>query len=106
MGFGRKLWRPGAAIVLLATAGVGAAAPFEPLIVTQLADPETKLQISTASEKSGAPDGDIGDFSRAISEAVRTQQQSVKARCKSANTVSRPIVARWAWEASCGYQRH
>jgi hypothetical protein len=64
------------------------------------------LQISTASSNIGGPDGDIDDFSRAVSEALRQQQQSTEVRCPSANSVSGSIAARWAWEARCRYKRY
>jgi hypothetical protein len=106
MGFWREIGRPGAAIALLVTGAGGTAEPAEPLTVTQLGDPESELQISTASSNIGSPDRDIGNFSRAVSEAVRTQQQSIEVRCQSANKGTGPVATRWAWEARCRYQRY
>ena len=106
MGFGREIARLGAGIALLVTAAAVTAEPAEPLTVTQLGDPESKLQISTASSNIGAPDGDIDSFSRAVSEAVRIQQQSIEDRCQSANKGAVSIAARSAWDARCRYQRY
>src|SRR5258708_6453081 len=106
VGFGRKIARAGAGVALLLSAAAVAAEPAEPLSVTKLGDPETKLQISTASDNIGAPDGDTDEFSRAVSEAVRAQQQSVEARCQSMNRPTGPIAVRWAWEARCRYRRY
>ena len=106
MGFGRKIWRSGAAIALLLTAAAATAEPAEPLTVTQLGDPETKLQIVNASDNIGVPQGDTDEFSRAISGAVREQQQSTEAQCQATNRVTGSIAARWAWEARCRYRRY
>jgi hypothetical protein len=106
MGFGRKIARSSAGIALLLSAAAGAAQPAEPLTVTRLGDPEMNLQISTASDNIGASDGDTGEFSRAISQAVRAQQQSVEAQCQATNRPTGPIAVRWAWEARCRYRRY
>jgi hypothetical protein len=92
--------------VLLASAARGVAEPAEPLTVTRLGDSESKLLISTASGTIDGAGGEVDDFSRAITEAVRRQQQSIEARCPSANRVSGSIAARWAWEARCRYKRY
>lgn len=106
VGFGRKIARSGAGIALLLSAAAGAAEPAEPLTVTKLGDPETKLLISTASDNVGVPDGDTDEFGRAVSEAVRAQQQSVGARCQSMDRLTGSIAVRWAWEARCRYRRY
>jgi hypothetical protein len=106
MGFGRKIWLSGAGIALLLIGAAANAEPTEPLTVTKLGDPEGKLLISTASDNIGVPQGNTDDFSRAISDAVRTQQQSTEAQCQSANRVTGSIAARWAWEARCRYTRY
>jgi hypothetical protein len=92
--------------VLLVSAAASTAEPAEPLTVTKLGDPESKLLISSASDNIGVPQGDTDEFGRAISEAVRTQQQSIEARCQVTNRTTGPIAARWAWEARCRYRRY
>lgn len=106
MGFGWEIGEAGAAIALLVTAAVGTAEPAEPLTVTQLADSESKLLITTASGDIGNPVTGADDFSRAVGDAVRSQQQSIAAQCQSANRAAGPIAARWAWEAHCRYRRY
>ena len=106
VGYRRRIAQSGAGIALLLSAAARAAEPSEPLTVTKLGDSESKLQISTASSNIGGADGDIDNFSRAVSEAVRTQRQSIEATCQSANRGIGPIAARWAWEARCRYQRY
>jgi hypothetical protein len=92
------------ALGLLLSAAVGAAEPAEPLTVTRLPDAEKELLVSAASDN--APESDSGQFSRAINDAVRAEQQSAQARCRSVPTASSPIAARWAWEARCRYKRY
>jgi len=91
---------------MLLSAAAGSAEPSEPLTVTSLGDSESKLLISSASDNIGTPDADAGEFSRAIGNAVRTQQQSIEARCQSVDRSSGPIAARAAWEARCRYRRY
>jgi len=90
---------------MLCAAG-SAAEPAEPLKVTRLGDPESELQISAASDSIGAPDRDRDAFGRAISEAVRSQQQSIRANCQAAPMAKSSFDARWAWEARCRYRRY
>jgi hypothetical protein len=106
VGCGRKIARFGAVLALALSGAVKAAEPAEPLTVTKLGDTETKLLISSASDNIGTPDGAAGEFSRAISETVRAQQQSIEARCQSADRASGPVAVRWAWEARCRYRRY
>src|SRR3954447_3701645 len=105
-GYRRKIAQSAATFALLLSAAAGAADPAEPLTVTKLGDSESKLLISSVSDNVGAPDGDAGEFSRAISETVRAQQQSIEARCQSVDRASGPIATRWAWEARCRYRRY
>jgi hypothetical protein len=105
VGFGQEIWRLGAGIALLLSAAAAAAGRPEPLTVTQLGEPERELQIS-ASRNIDGPDGEIYDFSRAVSEALRAQKQSIEGRCSSARRDFGTIAARWAWEARCRYQRY
>ena len=91
------------AVVLALSAPARASEPAKPLTVTRLPDAE-KLLVSTASD--GAPEDDTAQFSRAVSDAVRAQQQSAQAACQSVPTASSPLAARWAWEARCRYKRY
>ena len=106
MGRGRRLSRSCAALALLLSVAANAAEPAEPLKVARLGDPESELQFSAASDIIGVPASDSDEFGRAVSEAVRIQQQSMQASCESRSTVNRPIAARWAWEARCRYRRY
>lgn len=94
VGFGRKIARSGAGIALLLNAAAGAAEPAEPLTVTKLGDPEARLQISTASDSIGTPDGDTDEFgprgqrsgSRAAAigrSAVSVDGQADRVHCRS-----------------------
>src|SRR5438445_32118 len=95
VGYRRRIAQSGAGIALLLSAAARAAEPSEPLTVTKLGDSESKLLISSSSGNIGTPDGDTDEFSRAISEAVRSQQQSVEARCQSVDRASGPVAVRW-----------
>ena len=103
MHFGRTIGRSIAAIALLASAAGAIAEPREPLTVTQLGDPESELRVATIGNVDGP---DLDAFSRAVSDAVRRQQQSVEEQCRSAPTSSGSIAAKWAREASCRYRRY
>jgi len=102
----RKIAQPAATFALLLSAAAHPAEPSEPLSVTRLGDPESKLLISSASDNIVTPNAHTGEFSRAISETVRAQQQSIEARCQSVDRASGPIATRWAWEARCRYRRY
>jgi len=83
-----------------------AAEPAEPLKVTRLGNPESELQISAASDSIGSPDRDCDAVGRAVSDAIRAQQQSIQADCQAASTAKSSIAARWAREARCRYRRY
>lgn len=80
------------------------AEPAEPLTVTRLPAAEKLLVTSAASDST--PEGDTGQFSRAVSDAVRAQQQSMQANCQAVPAANSPVAARWAWEARCRYKRY
>ena len=108
MAFKLKAWLAIAGMALLSVAAGAGAESREPLSITQLPEPEFLLQPSGAS---GAIDGAISadnmdSFSRAINEAVRLQQQSIAAQCRSASRGTGSMAAQWAWEAHCRYQRY
>ena len=103
MGYLRTIARPCAPLALLLGTSVIAAEP-EPLTVTRLPDAEKLLLTSAASDST--PEGDTSEFSRAVSEAVRVQQQSISANCRSAPAKNSSIAARWDWEARCRYKRY
>ena len=106
MGYVSKIASFGAALALALSAAVRAAEPAEPLTVTRLPDAEKLLLTSAASDDAGTSDRDTGQFSRAVSEAVRLQQQSMQSSCQSVPTARSSVTARWAWEARCRYKRY
>ena len=106
MGYLRTIARSGAPLALVLSAAVSAAEPAEPLTVTRLPDAEKLMLVSAASDNVGQPDGDTGEFSRAVSEAVRAQQQAIQANCRTAPTKNSSVAVRWAWEAHCRYKRY
>ena len=92
------------AFALMLGTAAAAAEPAEPLTVTRLPDAEKLLVTSAVSDNT--PDDAAGQFSRAITDAMRAQRQSIQANCESAPAASSPIAARWAWEARCRYKRY
>jgi len=93
------------AFALMLGTAAAAAEPAEPLTVTRLPDAE-KLLVTSAVSDNTPDDADTGQFSRAITDAMRAQRQSIQANCESAPAASSPIAARWAWEARCRYKRY
>ena len=101
--------------LLLGGASAARAAPAEPLVVTQLADPdpnyvppESERQAGTRSTRvDAAPvmDAAMQDFGRAIGQAALLQRQAIRAKCNSSDPVPSDGAARWAWEANCRYLR-
>lgn len=97
-------------------AGPAVSASREPLIVTKLADPDPNFVPQKASADletgaGGASDGPaldqaMQDFGRAIGQAVRIEQQATEARCRSGEPAGASEADRFAWAASCRYQRH
>lgn len=100
----------------LAGAAPARSEPPEPLVITQLPDPEP-TSMSVGAEKRGAMrahDGDenpaldqaILDFGRAIGQATRVQEEAIEARCKSGEPSGGNLVDRLSWAANCRYQRY
>ena len=105
MGFKRTI---GWAVPTLASLSSAAlAAEREPLSITTFREGEAALQpVGIRDEAPRQAAFDIEAFSRAVSEAIRVQQQSIEAKCRSADRHAGTIAARWAWEASCRYPRY
>jgi hypothetical protein len=107
MGYKREIRTMVLGLALLVVGAESTAEPTEPLKVTQLGVSEAELLTPvSASIADSSANGDIGNFGRAISEAVREQQQSIEDRCRSKARGSGQVAARWAWEASCRYRRY
>ena len=100
--------------LLLGVARSAEAAPSEPLVVTELADPDPNY-VPQSEQQHGkrlrgndaAPvlDEAMQDFGRAIGQAAFLQRQSIQAKCNSSAPVPQGGSARWAWEANCRYER-
>jgi hypothetical protein len=116
MGFVRKIL-PAAAIVAVFAASMASAAEApEPLIVTQLADPDPNYvpppelrhgqRYAAPEDESPAIDAAMADFGRALGQAVLVQQLMIEQRCKSSEASAASGTDRLAWEAACKYTRH
>jgi hypothetical protein len=107
MGYKREIGHMVLGLALLVVGAGATAEPTEPLKVTQLGDSEAKLLTTvSANIADSSTADDIGNFGRAVAEAVRDQQQSIEDRCRSKARGSGKVAARWAWEASCRYRRY
>jgi hypothetical protein len=85
-------------------AGAATAAPPEPLVIEQLADPDATF-ITVGADLRSAPDEAMQSFSRAVAEATLLQQQAIQAKCSSVRAPAASAVERYAWEANCRYRR-
>jgi hypothetical protein len=93
------------------------AAPKEPLVVTQMADPDpyfvpTRVEGRRDRDTAGEADGNsrieeaMQTFGRAIGQAALVEQQQIEAKCRQGETESATPEQRFAWAASCRYSRH
>lgn len=108
MGFGRNIGQSAVGIALLVAGASAGAAPAEPLIITRLHDP-TLISLSD-----GAPDPSSEQsldeaakrVSRALSEALQSDQQAIDHACRSRSDASGGSQNHWGWQAACIYRRH
>ena len=92
--------------------GVALAAPAEPLIVTQLADPDPNFvpegpHSAWKRSREAMPrlDASMEAFGRAIGQAALVEQQAIEERCRNAAPAAASATDRFAWAASCRYTR-
>jgi hypothetical protein len=116
MGFERNIRRLAVAIALLGASCAAAAQP-ERLIVTQLPDPDPDYVPPPPESKGNArQNGDadenatidhaMEDFGRAIGQAGLVIRQKAEARCREGIPADLSAEQRFAYEASCRYQRY
>lgn len=106
MGFKRKMGEASLGLALVASSvGVRATTAAEPLVVTQLSDPETRLVAVDGSSPDSALDVTMASFAQAISRSVVAEEQAAKARCISGAAIPATHAARLSWEAYCRYRR-
>lgn len=106
------------AVALMFSAAPVLAGPREPLIVTQMADPdpyfvpssseakEHKMNASAESDENARIEEAMQDFGRAIGQAAMVEKQQIEARCRSGQPETATPEQRFAWAASCRYVRH
>jgi len=95
------------------------AAPPEPLVVTQLADPDPNYvpppleprhgkRNSDAVDENPTLDGAMREFGQALGQAAMVQQQAIEERCRTRapDQASASAQSRFAWAAACSYTRH
>ena len=99
--------------VAMLPGGVALAAPAEPLIVTQLADPDPNFvpegshSATWKRSREAMPrlDASMEAFGRAIGQAALVEQQAIEERCRNAAPAAASATDRFAWAASCRYTR-
>ena len=116
MGFGRNIICLVLGATLAAAPAAGAPRP-EPLIVTQLPDPDPNYIPPARAPKGDALKSDdadedpsieqaMQDFGRAIGQAGIVMRQKAEARCREGVPADVSAEQRYAWEATCRYQRY
>jgi len=113
MGFARNILGVAAALTLPVGASA-VAAPPEPLVVTQLPDPdpnyvpppELKGEARSQQEADESIDQAMEGFGRAVGQAALVIRQKTAARCREGMPADVTPEQRFAWEASCRYQRY
>ena len=104
MGLERKLRRSAIAVVLLFGANGAVAAAREPLIVTELSDPNLVPLAGSEPSSERSPDDAARRFSLAVAQAIQSEQRSIEQACRSRTTPDG--AARFDWRANCLYRRH
>jgi hypothetical protein len=119
MGYRKDIAQALCATALLCAGGpLQSAQPQrEPLVVTELSDPEPVPPVSprpklTLTRLAGADQGELAvdraieDLGRALNDALAAQQQATEARCRSGQPEGSSSVDRFDWAAHCRYRRH
>jgi len=100
----RKLRRSAIAVALLFIASGAVAAAREPLVVTELPDPNLVPLAGSERTSTQSPDDAARRFSLAVAQAIQSEQRSIEQACRSRTTQNG--AARFDWQANCLYRRH
>jgi hypothetical protein len=106
VGFERKLKMSAFAIALLLDASGAAAASPEPLIVTELPDPNLIPLGAAKHSDEQSLDAAALRFSLAIAQALQSEQRSMEQACHTGVPAAASRAARFDWQANCLYRRH
>jgi hypothetical protein len=117
MRFDRNIVRAAMALMLLLGGSVACAAPPEPLIVTRLPDPDPNYiapppdpqgsdRRTDDADDSQSIDQAMQTFGRAMGQATLLVREKAAARCQDRIPADASAEQRYAWEASCRYQRY
>ncbi len=96
------------ASTLLAAAAAAVPGPKEPLVVTQMADPD-RYFVARRTDDAGDNariEGAMQSFGRALQEAALITRQQMQAKCSHGQHGAETPEQRFAWAAGCGYSRH
>ena len=97
-------------------ASAALAGPAEPLVVTQLPDPDpnyvrqpSAIRADSRVKKAGdddAIDEAMQDFGRGLGQAALVMRQKMEAQCREAVPANVTPEQRFTYEASCRYHRY
>ena len=89
-----------------------AAGAKEPLIITKASDGGALLLAGAnmsvtpvETSESSSVDQAINNFSSAVAEALRADQQAIQTACKASKPPNPGTAAAWEWGARCSYVR-
>ena len=116
MGFSRVFAGLAFSAALAGGEAPARSSPAEPLVVTQLPDPDPHYIASSSAKRKAmrVPDDEedpvldrsMQDFGQAIGQATQLQEQAIEARCKEGEPSGGNSLDRLTWAANCMYQRH
>ena len=117
MRFGRSIFHLAVCLALPLGASAAIAAPGEPLVVTQLPDPDPNYvpppsELKADSGKSAKADDNetidqaMQDFGRGIGQAALVMRQKMEAQCREAIPATATPEQHFTYEANCRYHRY
>jgi hypothetical protein len=104
--FERKFRTSALATALLLGASGAVAAAREPLIVTELRDPNLIPLAGTGRSVEQSLDDATRRFSLAIAQAIESDQRMMDRACRAGAPEAANHAARFDWQANCLYHRH
>ena len=98
-------WGKVTAAALIAAFASGLSMAGEPLVVTRLPDPETRLLTLEGVPANPSAEQRNAEFIQALAAATAAREQNLNAQCRAANAIPVSGEARMSWEANCRYRR-
>lgn len=115
MGFERTILSAAVSAALVPAASAHAAGAKEPLIITKASNGDAivfasnegaKMSFARAEpDETSLIDQAISNFGRAVSDALRADQDATQAACKLSTPPKAGTPVAWEWGARCTYVR-